>query len=216
MLAIISALAITLNAPDTSLRLKIGDQWAIERTKVFRSSEDSLTQVETLSFSVSKEDGKVFLRAECKLKETRTPEGDVVPAPKQTRAMVSKVTLDGNEAIGPQGESVDEHRIERFLSIERSGNLSEPIFFPVPPHVRLIGLKQTTGFNKVNGFSSKLQESGGDKVMKGSASFLLDSVSGVLTKGKWRIQNAPMPGSDGTWDLDVTVELKTFKLAPRA
>ncbi|MCC7230066.1 MAG: hypothetical protein IT203_06705 [Fimbriimonadaceae bacterium] len=216
MLALIGALAISLSAPDTSLRLKIGDQWAIERTKVFRSSEDTLTQVESLSYSVSKEDGKVFLRAECKLKETRTPEGDVVPAPKQTRAIVSKVTLDGNEAIGPQGESVDEHRIERFLAIERSGSLSEPLFFPVPPNVRLVGLQRATGFSKAMGFSSNLQELGGDKSMRGSASFQLDSVSGILTKGTWHIQNAPMPGSDGTWDLDVAVELKTMKLAPRA
>lgn len=214
MLALIGALAITLNAPDTSLRLRMGDQWVIERTKVFRSSEDSLTQVETLSFSVSKEDGKVFLRAECKLKETRTPEGDVVPAPKQTKAMVSKVTLDGNEAIGPQGESVDEHRIERFLSIERAGNLTEPVFFPVPPYVRLVGVKRTAGFSKAS-FTYDLQESGGENAMKGSALFDLDRMSGILTKGKWRIQNAPMPGSDGTWDLDVTVELKTIKLAPR-
>jgi len=213
-----SVLLQTLKAPDTSLRLKVGDSWTTEYTYHYANDDVDLTQVEIVRYAVVREAKRDVLVAEWRLKETKT-DGETVPISPGTKPVVRKVSLTG-EDLGPlDGEDVVRHRIERAIQVERKGKLSEPSFFPVPPNVRLVGINRIVEVEPRVKDGSVLavavEEKAGDKPMKALGYYTFSRVSGILEQGQWTIINCPVPGGQATCELNVTLQAKDIKLAPR-
>jgi hypothetical protein len=215
---ILTTVACLILAPfDTKLKLKLGDQWSCELTLAYRSSEDTVIQVDAISYVVATQNGRPTLRALYKLKESRTPEGEVVPAPKAMRPLSAFISLDGGQASVVENEDVARCRIDRFLTVPRDSGISEPTFFPPPPFVRLVGLNRhdLPADRSGNVLLSQIEESGPEPKMSGRATLTFDPVTRILMKGSWTIQNAPIPGGEGPATLSASYEVKSIKLSPR-
>ncbi|HJP82635.1 MAG TPA: hypothetical protein VJ835_03945 [Fimbriimonadaceae bacterium] len=218
MVCLIAALVMQQSLPDTSLRLNVGDSWTQETTYQFTLDDLTYSNLDTTKFKVVKEGGKSVLVAEWKLNHCRIGD-EIIKAPLRIEPVVRKVTLDGEDLNVITGSDVTQHRIERAIRIERKGALQEPEFFPVPPYVRLVGIKQVVELEPrklpEKMFAVSVQEMGGDKPMKGIGYYQLDPVSGILKSGHWTIVNCPVPGGDDLVEMQITVEAKNLKLAPR-
>jgi hypothetical protein len=218
MLALIAAATLVQKMPDTSLRLKVGDSWTYESTYHYRSDDIDLANIEQTKFAVRLEGGKPVLIAEWQLKATQT-DGETVPVPKGIKTLVRKVRLDGEGFEYPDNEDVARHRIERVVRIERKGALQEPDFFPVPPNVRIVGLKRIVELDPRSKEESVLaisaQETAGDKPIKALGYYSLFPNTGILKAGHWTLIDSPIPGGDARCELEVTIEAKDVKLAPR-
>ena len=215
---ILTAIACLTLAPfDTKLKLKVGDQWVGELTLTYKPADDTVVEVDTISYVVALDKGRPMLRAQYKLKESRTPEGDVVPAPKKTQPLSAFISLDGQQASVIENEDVARCRIDRFLAVPRESGISEPTFFPPPPYVRLVGVNRhdVPADGSGNVLLSQIEESGTEPKMSGRATLSFDPITRILMKGSWTIQNAPVPGGDGTATLTASFEVKTIKLSPR-
>jgi hypothetical protein len=218
MLTLIAALAIAQKMPDTSLRLKVGDAWTAETTYHYTSEDVDLANVETTKFSVIREGKREILVAQWQVKETWVDD-ERIPVPPGVKPVVRKIALDGEDLNPPEGQDVARHRIERAITIERKGNVAEPSFFPVPPNVRLVGIKKIVELDprvkEQPVVAVSFQETGGDLPMKGIGYYSFEPVSGILKSGSWTIQNSPLPGGEKPCELLVTLEVKDLKLAPR-
>ncbi len=213
------AFAFLQTMPDTSLRLRVGDSWETEAAYHFRGEDIDQTQVEVTRFVVVRVGRRETLRAEWKLRETRI-DGQTVPAPKGAMPVVRMVSMDGEESNLLEGTDVQRHRIERAVAIERKGNLAEPSFFPVPPHVRIVGLKRIVEMDLRNKekplIAVAIQESAGEKPLKGIGYYSLEPKSGILLEGTWTLQNCPIPGGNPLCEVEVSMVTRKLKLAPRS
>ena len=204
--------------PDTALRLKVGDAWTAEYTYHYTSDDLDLANIETTKYAVVREGKREVLVAQWQLKETRM-DNERVPAPPGIKPITRKISLNGEDLNPPEGQDVARHRIERAITVERKGNLSEPIFFPVPPQVRLVGIKKIVELDpRVKDepvVAVSFQETGGDMSMKGIGYYSFEPIAGILKSGSWTIQNSPLPGGEKPCELLVTLEVKDLRLAPR-
>jgi hypothetical protein len=218
MLTLLAATILMQKMPDTTLRLKVGDSWTTEYTYHFMGDDIDLANTEITKFAVAREGKREVLTVEWRLKETKV-DGETVPAPKGIVPMRAKVTLAGEMMTQIVGDDVARHRIERAIQVERKGNLNEPSFFPVPPHVRLVGISKIVEldprFKEKSVLAVAVQERGGDRPIKGMGNYTLDPKSGVLLEAVWTLVDAPIPGGDKLCDLTVSAVTKGLKLAPR-
>jgi hypothetical protein len=218
MLTLVAAVVLAQKMPDTALRLKVGDAWTAEYTYHYTGDEVDLANVETVKYSVVRDGKREVLVAQWQLNETRVDE-ERIPVPPGVKPMVRRVVLDGEDLNPPEGHDVARHRIERAIAVERKGALAEPTFFPVPPNVRLVGIKKIVELDprvkEEPVVAVSLQETGGDQPMKGIGYYSFEPRSGILKSGSWTIQNSPLPGGEKPCELLVTLEVKDLKLAPR-
>jgi len=219
MLSLLAAVVLqTPKMPDSTLRLKDGDSWTAEYSYHYTGDDIDLTQNETTRFAVVREGKRDLLVAEWKLKESKT-DGETIPNPPGVKSVIRKITLSGEDLNPLVGDDVTRHRIERMIQVERKGSLSEPTFFPVPSNVRLIGVNRIVELEPRVKDGSVLavavQEKAGDKPMKALGYYIFQKVSGILELGQWTIVNCPIPGGDTMCELNVTLQIKDLKLAPR-
>ena len=218
MLTLIAAALITQKMPDTALRLKVGDAWTAQYTYHYTGDDVDLANVETIKFAVVREGKREILVAQWQLKETLVDD-ERIPVPPGVKPVVRKIGLDGEDMSPPEGQDVARHRIERAIMVERKGALAEPAFFPVPPHVRLVGIKKIVELDprvkEEPVLAVSFQETGGDQPMKGIGYYSFEPTSGILKSGSWTIRNSPLPGGEKPCELLVTLEVRDLKLALR-
>jgi hypothetical protein len=218
MITLLAAAILTQKMPNTALRLKAGDAWTTEYTYHYMGDDIDLANTETSKFTVVREGKREVLTVEWRLKETKV-DGHTVPAAKGIEPVRAKVTLTGEGLTNIVGDDVTRHRIERAIQIERKGNLQEPAFFPVPPHVRLVGISKIVELDSRikdrSVLAVAIEERGGDRPIRGIGHYVLHPESGILLEAGWNLTNSPIPGGDKICDLTVTAETKGLKLAPR-
>jgi len=216
MLAVLFALVTA--APEIPYKLIPGDTWTVERSLHFHGGalDVDQTQVETIRYIVSGTKDSLKLTATWKLKETRL-DGEAVPVPKDIQPLVQTLQLTGEAKDTPGAEpDLARYRIERMMSWGRA----EPEFWPVPPTVRVVGVKGEPVFagNDKPGLDSYTldrRETGGDHPMTSHGDFTVYIRMGIVMSSRWKIANAPMPGGDDVYDLDVTTTTTEFKPAAR-
>ncbi|GEM_PF-5716609 len=215
MIACLLALAIS----DLDYRLTPGDTWSVERTLHYHGGqlELDMTQVESIEYVVTGAKDAVTLQGAWKLKETRM-DGNVIPTSKELKPIVVAVALKGESSIlnQPAPADLSRYRIERMLNWGRP----EPEFWPAPEGSRIVGVKGEPKFmgsdkDGLNAYSIDRREDAGDWPMKVHGDFTMHAATGIVVNGKWSIHNAPMPGGDDVYDLDVTVKTISIKVAAR-
>lgn len=211
MLAVLLCAAVTLD-----YHLQSGDKWTVERTLKFSGGpqEVDFAQVETISYSVKGSAGTLRLTGSWKLKETRV-DGQVVPLPKGVEPSLRTVFLKGEGDVEDlkMDPDIARYRIERMMSLGRP----EPEFWSAPANVRMVGIVGEPRQADRSGLRFLLdrKENAGDRPMIAQGDFRIDKATGILTQGKWRIQNAPIPGGDSICDLEVDLKLVELSLAKR-
>lgn len=209
-------LALLFAAVTLDYHLQAGDKWTVERTLQFSGGpqEVDFAQVETISYAVKGSAGTLRLTGSWKLKETRV-DGQVVPLPKGVEASVRTVFLkgDGETEDLKMDPDIARYRIERMMSLGRP----EPEFWSAPPNVRLVGAigEPRQADRSGTRFTLERKENAGDRPMSAQGDFQIDKATGILTQGKWRIQNTPIPGGDSTCDLEVSLKVTEMSLAKR-
>jgi len=145
-------------------------------------------------------------------------DGEVTPTPKEVSPIVQSILLSGKGDIAQSSPEPDlaRYRIERMLTWGRV----EPEFWPVPPLVRVVGVKgdpvyEGTDKTGLDSYRIERRETAGDRPMTVVGGFTIHTKTGIMVGGKWTIANAPMPGGDDLYDLDVTVKTVRMDLAPR-
>lgn len=217
MISILAAVVLTQKMPDTSLRLMVGDSWTTEYTYHFMGDDIDLANTETSKFAVVREGKREVLTVEWRLKSTKV-DGHTVPAAKGIEPVRFKTTLAGEDLTLIVGHDVARHRIERAIQIERKGQLREPSFFPVPPHVRLVGISKIVELDtriKDRSVLAVAIEEKSTNPIRGMGNYTFDPTSGVLLEAAWNLTEVPIPGGDKVCDLTITAETKNLKLAPR-
>ena len=204
--------------PDTRLRLLPGDSWTYETTYRFQSDDIELSNVETTEFAVARKGERLVLTAKWKLKSSIV-DGETIPAPKGTQPVLMQVALDGEVLGAAPNPDLDRHRIERAIRIERKGQVREPQFFPVPPNVRIGGISHKVELDPRSKdkplLAVSFQEQVGAKPLKGIGYYELHPVAGIITQGHWTLIDAPIPGGDGTCEMEITIAAKDVKLTRR-
>lgn len=216
---VLALFALATAAPELPYKLIPGDSWTVERALHFHggSLDVDQTQVEVLQYTVTGTKGSLKLTATWKLKETRL-DGEVVPTPKGVEPMKQSLQLTGEAtASDPPEPDLARYRVERIMSWGRP----EPEFWPVPPTVRIVGVSGTpvfVGSDKagIEGYRIDRRETGGDHPMTAHGDFTMHMKTGIVLSSQWKIANAPMPGGDDFYDLDVTTTTISFKPAPRS
>lgn len=212
-------LALALGTTDLDYRLLPGDTWTVERTLHYHGGklELDMTQVESIVYVVSGAKDSLALTGYWKLKETRM-DGNVIPAPKDLIPISKTLPLKGETKIVDVTAPADiaRYRTERMLGWGRT----EPEFWPAPELARIVGVKGEPKFmgtdkDGLASYSVDRAEVSGDWPMKSHGDFTVHTATGIVVNGKWTIQNAPMPGGEDVYDLDVSVKTLVFKLAPR-